>query len=209
MKCKICTKETDVLKIKELVYHKCSNCGFIFLDDKFYPELDVQKERYELHNNSLENEGYVKMFEDFISKCILPFKDNSAKCLDFGSGPEPVLAELLKRRGFDVDIFDLHFTDDDSYMQKKYDVVCSTEVFEHLLDPITVLKKLVGLLSDGGIISIMTQFSDNQDFEKWRYRNDITHMCFFSKKSLELMAENLGLKVLFMDERKLCVLAKK
>ena len=46
------------------------------------------------------------MFEAFIHKSIFPYQERINKALDFGCGPGPVLAELLKRRGLEVEIYD-------------------------------------------------------------------------------------------------------
>ncbi len=202
MQCKICQSETKELLVENLLYHECDNCEFIFLDEKHYPSDSQAKERYLLHNNSMENLGYVNMFEDFISKGILPFKNNQAKILDFGSGPVPVLAEILKRKEFDVDIFDLYFAN--NKISKKYDIITATEVFEHLKNPMKTIEEIKQYLNKDAILAVMTQFIPD-DFTNWRYRRDITHFCFYSHKTMEFIANKFNFEIVFIDDKKICV----
>lgn len=209
-----------------LTYNFCAGCGFISLNRRFHPTFEDAKERYLLHNNSLESVGYVEMLNDFISSCVSPFigeADDQAsngskdtgharvpRILDFGSGPTPVLAELLKRRGVDIDIHDLHFATDTSYETRMYDAITATEVLEHLADPLETVQKLVTRLNPGGVLAVMTSFhpEDWEAFGQWRYRKDSTHISFFAKRTMEHLAAALGMDILFIDCKNLCVFGK-
>lgn len=201
MKCKICFNETSELLINDSIYYKCENCEYIFLNK--FADSKTEKERYELHNNTLENQGYVNMFERFISNVPI-----SGKVLDFGSGPVPVLATLLKRKGVDVDIYDIYFAKDESYKQKKYDTILATEVFEHLKDPLGVISELLFSLNSNGILAVMTGFIPT-DFVNWRYRKDFTHIGFFTHKTMQFLANKYNLEIIKMNEKNLCVFRKK
>ena len=43
----------------------CSSCGGYFLDNRFFLSPKEQKERYLLHDNSLENQGYRQFLKKF------------------------------------------------------------------------------------------------------------------------------------------------
>ena len=76
---------------------------------------------------------------------------------DFGSGPSPVLAELLSsNHGYTMDIYDKFYSPLKIYKNKKYDLVISTEVVEHLDNPIIYFKLFKELLNEQGTLSIMT-----------------------------------------------------
>jgi 2-polyprenyl-3-methyl-5-hydroxy-6-metoxy-1,4-benzoquinol methylase len=169
-----------------------------------------EKKQYDQHNNSLESEGYVQMFEDFIELAIVPYFQNIQTSLDFGSGPGPVLCELLKRRGLEVDIYDLYYAPLKVYESKKYDLITSTEVFEHLSRPLEVLELLVEHLNDNAYLALMTKFppADDKEFLAWWYRRDPTHISFFTPKSFEIMAEKVGLKVLRTINKNIVVFQK-
>ena len=198
--CKICSALTTTINDhkKELRYYRCSSCGFVYLDDSFMVDKDREKRQYDQHNNSLENKGYVEMFETFIDDAIVPYMKNIQTALDFGSGPEPVFSKLLERRGLEVDIYDIYFSPKKVYEDKKYDLISSTEVFEHLSKPMEVLEELVSSLNSNGYVALMTKFppSDDKEFLAWWYRRDPTHISFFTPKSFEVMAKKVGLKVL-------------
>ena len=185
-------------KKKELNYYRCQNCGFLFLDDTHRVDVVREKKQYDQHNNSLENEGYVQMFEDFIEVAIAPYLKKIQTALDFGSGPTPVFSELLKRRGLEVDIYDLYYAPKKVYEGKTYDLITSTEVFEHLSKPLETLQLLMEHLKEGGYLVLMTKFPPKEDkvFLNWWYRRDPTHISFFTPKSFEVMAQKVGLKVL-------------
>jgi len=210
MKCKICNTISvsfEDTELKKRFYH-CPSCNLIFLDKKFYVSTSKEKNQYDQHNNNLENEGYVKMFNDFLDFTI--GNSHIKNTLDFGSGPTPVLAELLKRRGLNVEYFDKFYQPKKVYENKKYDLITSTEVFEHIENPKETLNLLSNHLNTNGIISIMTLFHTNKqdDFLKWWYRRDPTHITFFTPKSIETMAKKCGLKLLKHDNKRVIVLKK-
>jgi len=210
MKCSICNSITasfEDIQLNKIFFH-CPSCELIFLDKKFYVSNNDEKNQYDQHNNSLENEGYVKMFNDFLDFTLEELQIKSA--LDFGSGPTPVLAELLKRRGLHVDHFDKFYQPKKVYENKKYDLITSTEVFEHLENPKEILNLLSNHLNPNGIISIMTLFHTNkqEDFLKWWYRRDPTHITFFTPKTIGTMAKKCGLKLLKHDTKRVIALQK-
>jgi len=199
-KCKVCNGETTRIEDakKNLSYYRCMECGFIYLEDSHRVNSMEEKRKYDQHNNSLENEGYVQMFEDFIELSIAPYLKNIKKVLDFGSGPVPVFSKLLERRGLEVEIYDLYYAPQKVYEGNQYDLITSTEVFEHLSKPLETLELLVGHLNTNGYIVLMTKFPPKEEkaFLDWWYRRDPTHISFFTPKSFEVMAEKVGLKVL-------------
>ncbi len=148
------------------------------------------------------------MFNDFLDYTLEGLHVKSA--LDFGSGPTPVLAELLKRRDIHVEHFDKFYQPKKIYENKKYDLITSTEVFEHLQNPKEVLTMLSKRLNINGTISLMTLFHTDKkdDFLKWWYRRDPTHITFFTPKSISFMAKECGLQVLKHDNKRVIVLKK-
>ncbi len=198
--CKICQGMTSKMEDqkKSLCYYRCHHCGFIYLDDVHLIDEPSEKKHYEQHNNSFESLGYVKMFEDFIDVAVVPYEKNIKRVMDFGCGRGPVLAELLRRRGMEVDKYDLYFYPEKVYEGKAYELIVSTEVFEHLQEPLKILKLLSDHTVTNGYIVLMTRFPPQEDeaFIGWWYRRDVTHISFFTPKSFEVMAEKTGLKMI-------------
>ena len=55
--CKCCNSllEQNIF-VKDKKYHFCNNCNSVFLNEEFYLTSENQKDRYLLHNNTLEDE---------------------------------------------------------------------------------------------------------------------------------------------------------
>jgi len=217
MKCKLCASE-NTESIRDLQfdvdYFHCLQCDLIFINPKKVVSVDEEKRQYDLHENTIECEGYVRMFRDFIAiirrECswIFSVSGNIKTALDFGSGPGPVLAELLKQESFQVDIYDPIYAPELS--GKQYDLITSTEVFEHFKNPIDEIKLLKKHLKKGSILAIMTLFhpQSEADFLNWWYRRDPTHISFYSPETFEFIAERFGFKIVFCDKKRIIILKK-
>ena len=215
--CRLCCTSSQKIntdKLEEDYYH-CPNCDLIFMDNKDIIPTESEKERYEEHDNNHENEGYVNMFKDFIDRALDPYFGFSkeAKVLDFGCGPGPVLADLIEEKGCRVDRYDPYFFPNESYKNKKYDLITSTEVFEHFFKPAKEIESLLSILKKDGILAIMTHFHKKKEkdfkFEDWWYKWDKTHISFYSQKTMKWIADKYNLEILFIDDKKLCVFKNK
>ncbi len=171
-------------------YFMCENCGFVFLDRARLVTPAEEKERYLKHTNSLDDAGYTRMLNEFIDICVAPFVIKGARVLDYGSGPEPVLAGLLERSGYTVDTYDPFFASDKKFESEKYDAVTAVEVIEHMKNPLDEIKIIAKVLKPGGILAGRTMFlpHEAEDFAKWWYRSDKTHISFYSRRTLAYIA---------------------
>ncbi len=210
MNCKICKNDTTTLQdvAQKKAYQVCENCQAIMLGDNFLVTKDREKAQYENHNNTFESKGYVKMFEDFLDFFWDDLDINKTTALDFGSGPGPVLSQILEKKGLHVDIYDKIYQPKKVFIDKKYDLITSTEVFEHLQNPQEILMQFKKQLKPSGLIAIMTLFHDNnsENFLKWWYRRDPTHISFYTPKTFEVLANMCGLKVLKHDNSRVIIL---
>ena len=212
MNCKICSSETERIENykKNIIYYSCINCDFIFIDEKKINTREDEKERYLKHNNSLDNEPYVDMFKDLIDKNIINNKDKIKSILDFGCGSVPVFVKLLKDKGFVVDKYDKYFFPAKDPLKKKYDLITLIEVIEHLKNPLNELDNLRKNLNINGFFLIKTLFhpEDKELFLKWWYKEDFTHISFFSAKTFKILANLLKMKPLIINNKDLCLLQK-
>lgn len=210
MKCKICNQKVNRFEDNQLQkeFYQCPHCELIFLDEKYLVSSKREKSQYDNHNNSLEDAGYVKMFEDFLDFFWEDIKENTKISLDFGSGPGPVLNTLIQRRGVSCEIYDKFYQQDKIYEGKKYDLITSTEVFEHLDNPQEMLEFFKKHLHVKGHVALMTLFHTNkqEDFLKWWYRRDPTHITFFTPKTFEVLAVQCGFKVVKTDDKRIILL---
>ena len=198
--CKICSSDTTSItdtKTKK-TYHKCPECRYISLDEAFYVDEEREKKHYDKHHNTLESLGYVKMFEDLVEEFVLPYKGEIRSALDFGCGEGEVLPIVLQRNGVACDRYDLFYFPQKIYEGKKYDLIASTEVFEHLSSPLEVFKKLLSHLEIHGYLLLMSAFhpDNDEEFLKWWYIRDVTHIGFFNIKTFEYMAQTFGVTII-------------
>lgn len=210
--CPICECQTTIPWIhpkRETVYHQCHQCEAIFMDPKAYPSNEVELKKYLEHENDLANEGYVNFLENFIDAAVNPYL-KSGSILDFGSGPNPVLSILLKRRGYDVAIYDPFFHRDMD-TSRKFDMITATEVIEHFHHPILSFKKMIDMLKPEGYLSIMTLFhhNDMDHFKDWFYQRDPTHVIFYRPKTLSFIADKLQLILMEHNDYRYAVFQKR
>jgi hypothetical protein len=114
--------------------------------------------------------------------------------LDFGCGQTPTLSVLFSEAGYPCADYDLHFANDPSVLEKQYDFLTCSETMEHFQNPHEEFERLLTLVKPGGWIGIMTQLRDSApEFEKWFYKDDATHLCFFSRKTFQWLEKQYGL----------------
>jgi len=179
-------------------FYRCPCCALVFVPPEYYLPEDREKERYDLHENSPENRGYVKFLSE-VADIFMAHVKTIGKGLDFGSGPEPVFAGILRARGFDMSTYDPFFASDAGVFRNKYDLIALVEVMEHLKDPMGEIRRLNHCLEPGGVISIRTEMmpEGNEAFRFWSYKNDPTHICFYSDDTFRWLAETLRFRLLF------------
>ena len=176
-------------------YLYCSTCGLVFVPPEGYLSRGAEKAEYELHQNKVDDPGY----RAFLSRLLCPLVErlpSGAHGLDFGCGPGPALAHMLREMGFEVSLYDSFFVPDESTLDAQYDFICATEVVEHLHRPAQELERLWSLLRPGGWMGVMTKLVlDRTAFARWHYKNDPTHVCFFSVDTWCWWARNHGASV--------------
>ncbi len=211
-RCKICNSVTISITNTKTArfYHRCLECDYIFLDEKFYLNDVEEKKHYDNHHNNIESIGYVKMFEKLIKEFVEPNKAQIKNALDFGCGEGEVLPILLERVGIACDRYDLFYHPKKVYEDKKYNLIVSTEVFEHLSQPKESLEMLLSHLNDNGYLLLMSAFhpSDDEEFLKWYYIQDITHIGFFSMKTFEYIANKYKLNIVSNNEKNIILFSR-
>ncbi len=202
MKCPICTSETTAFVDPKprIAYHSCPSCGYIFKSPEHHHDLFAQKARYDLHENDPDDPSYRAYFQRFLDY-VLPLVPAGGRALDFGCGASDLLASMLAEAGYTVDRYDPIYYPDSAYASQTYDLIVSTEVFEHLDDPFNTLRHLTERLTPTAHLALQTQFlpDTHEAFLDWYYRLDPTHIGFFTPRTFVVMGEQLGLRVVGED----------
>ncbi len=208
MKCTLCSSNqvSVFASVKEKDYYKCAQCDLVFLDPKHYLNLSEEESRYGLHNNNIEDQGYV----DFLNRTIKPtleFIKPANKGIDYGCGPNPVLAKLLELDGYSCDYYDPIFFPE--LKEKQYDFIFATECFEHFYSPETEMQTINSMLKPNGVLAIMTELNSySDDFADWYYIIDPTHVCFYSSQTINYLCTTYGYKLVFTDNHRVVVLTR-
>ncbi|PLX08143.1 MAG: hypothetical protein C0596_07540 [Marinilabiliales bacterium] len=209
MICTLCKSPDTYLfeNVNERDYHKCNSCDLVFLDPKHFLDTDEEKSRYNFHQNNIEDKGYI----EFLNRVIQPAKEFISKDdigLDFGCGPNPVLAQMIEKDGNKCDYYDPIFFPE--IRKEDYNFIFATECFEHFYNPKKELNTIVSLLKLGGVLSVMTELNLKfLDFANWYYIKDPTHVCFYSENTVEFICKTFGFENIFSDKNRVFVLKKK
>ena len=207
MKCSLCDHHSTnfLLKADLREYWSCPKCFLIFVPPQFFIPKKEEIRRYLEHDNNLESKGYVKMFQEKIN-LIKKTCPAVSTILDYGCGYEPVLKILLERKGYQVDGYDLNFFPNEK-PKKIYDLIISTETFEHIKNPKKELTHLIPKISNKGYLAIMTRFYPVKNFalclesfSKWYYKRDPTHVAFYSQKTFSWMVDKFELEICHNNE---------
>lgn len=211
MHCHICSKTTVSFNHKKtnITYYHCKSCEYIFKSPECYQDFITQKKRYNLHENNINDTGYKAYFQRFLD-FTLPLVCQPVKALDFGCGRTSLLSTLLKEEGIACDFYDPIYHPSTLNDDKKYELIVSTEVFEHLHQPKVIFENLVSRLNKGGYLAIQTQFhaNDMERFKKWYYHQDPTHVVFFTVHTFRVLAKMYNCKVLSDNGTNMVLLQK-
>ena len=197
--CTVCkSKNLQIcLEINELVYWKCNFCEAKLLDQKNYISFNEEKKHYLKHNNIINDQGY----RDFLSRLTKPLKDKISLNdlgLDYGCGYAPALADILKKDGFSVDLYDPFFFPNNEIFLNKFNFIICSEVIEHFFHPYEEFLKIDSIMQSNAWFGIMTTFmTEDYLFKDWYYRRDPTHVVFYNKKTFNVIADQHNWKVLF------------
>jgi 2-polyprenyl-3-methyl-5-hydroxy-6-metoxy-1,4-benzoquinol methylase len=169
-------------------YYRCPVCRLVFVPPRYHLSPADEKAEYDRHQNHPEDPGYRR----FLSRLCGPLNRRLAPAsrgLDFGSGPGPALAAMLTEAGHHVTLYDPFYADDPAALARCYDFITASEVVEHLHRPGAAFERLYRCLKPGGLLGIMTKrVIDRARFARWHYKNDPTHVCFFSRATFAWLA---------------------
>lgn len=198
-RCPLCreTASESFFEDKNRTYLRCMNCMLVFVPPRFWLSAEEERATYDLHQNDAQDSGY-RHFLSRLSQPLLDRLGSDQKGLDFGCGPGPALSVLLREHGHRVDLYDPFYYNDASVFSRTYDFICATEVVEHLHDPEKVFIAIFNMLRTGGWLGIMTkQVRDVQAFRNWHYIRDLTHVCFYSRRTFECLAQRFNARLHF------------
>ena len=201
MKCPLCDRSSSIQRQYSPQFYNCNNCGAIFRHSRYYLSLEKEKERYLLHNNNVEDARYQAFVNPIIDEVCRSF-DSKSNGLDFGAGTGPVISKLLMEKGYQMSLWDPFFHFDESVLNDRYDFVVCCETMEHFHNPLKEFELMRTLLTPGGKLCCMSELLPKDiSFNDWYYKNDPTHVVFYSEENLKWIKENVGFSKVILDRR--------
>lgn len=169
-------------------YFRCGSCNLIHLPPAQHPSCEEERAEYDKHQNSPDDPNY----RTFLGRLFTPLLQRltpQSQGLDFGCGPGPTLSVMFEETGHSMSLYDPLYAPDVVVLARHYDFITATEVVEHLHEPGKELERLWTMLKPGGWLGIMTKLALDEDaFSRWHYKNDLTHVCFFSTETMSWLA---------------------
>ena len=202
MNCKICNSEVNplhkgfILNKYEVQYFHCESCGFTQTEEPYWLE--------EAYSDaiSVSDTGVMarNLYLSKLSKVILSITSPKiGKFLDFGGG-YGIFTRMMRDKGFDFYWYDkfasnlvargFEGTTDGSV---KYNAVTSFENFEHLLNPLEDIEKMLSI-SDMVLFSTELMPKNLPKTDEWWYYclEHGQHISIFSYESLAYIADKNG-----------------
>ena len=119
--CTVCknNKIEFFLNIENLDYWQCKFCKATMLNPIHHISSNKEKKHYLKHNNEIDDTRY----RDFLTNLIEPLKDKICVNdigLDYGCGYAPALADILKKEGFNIELYDPFFFKNENIFFRKF-----------------------------------------------------------------------------------------
>ena len=176
-------------KLGHREFYHCKNCDLVFVPPHMHLDFAAQRERYLIHENDPTEQGYREFLYRLLSE-LIPLLPPASSGLDYGAGPGPALAMMLREEGFQMNVYDPIFHPDEVVLTGTYNFITCTETLEHLHKPTRELDHINKLLEPGGWFGVMTSMLDNwSDFPEWGYHRDPTHIAFYTDTTMRWIAQ--------------------
>ena len=182
-------------------YFQCPQCLLVFANRQTLLTEGEELAQYRLHQNDVADLGYRRFLQRLATPLLNALPDKKNKGLDFGCGPGPLLALMLTEAGHDMAVWDPFFAKDDAVLLQQYDFICCSEAIEHFVNPAQEWQLWLSLLKPHGILAVMTKrYSNAATFANWHYKNDPTHVSFFSEHTFAYLARRDGFVLQVVDK---------
>jgi SAM-dependent methyltransferase len=186
----------------DCTYYECNRCRFCFtniLDDEdhaaVYDESYWSNQDPDWHGRVTETLRLVLLANTLLAK-----DPAQIKILDFGCGMGTFIQtarEKLNMLAWGNDIIEPKFGKEfflKELPEKKFDIIVSCEVLEHLPFPYEILKEALRSLKPGGVFAFQTAYYDPDVCKRdWWYIGPANgHVSLYSVGSFDVLFHKLG-----------------
>lgn len=192
--CPICKARTaPLIAVGGVSYFACNRCEARCMAPAARPTAEEEAAQYGFHQNEIGDPRY-RGFLSRLADPLLAVLPPAQSGLDFGCGPGPALAAMMREAGHRMAVWDPIFAPDRTVLDTRYDFITCTETAEHFHAPRAEFARMAGLLNPGGLLAVMTSFAPTDDrFEGWHYRKDPTHVVFYRPATFRWIAGQHGM----------------
>ncbi|QDF68409.1 class I SAM-dependent methyltransferase [Shewanella sp. SNU WT4] len=186
-------------------YVCCQECELVSVPASFHLSPSAEKAEYDKHDNSSADAGYRRFLSRTWAPLLARLQGTHADItrlqgLDFGCGEGAVLSQMARENGVAIANYDLYYHNHGALLHQQYDFITLTEVIEHIADAAQLLAQLNTMLKAGGVLAVMTKQVTSADaFSRWHYKNDLTHINFYSDASFGWLAKHYGWQLELID----------
>jgi len=194
--CPLCGHGADPFaKDRQRAFFLCCECRLIFVDPNSHLDEATERSVYDQHENNSSDERY-RQFLNQLAEPLLGRLRPGMQGLDYGCGPGPTLSLMCEEAGMDMWLYDPYYVPESSVLHRQYDFVTCSEVAEHFCNPCRQWQELMQLVRQGGWLAVMTKLWDDcSPFVQWHYKNDPTHVSFYSGRTMTWIASNLQMSI--------------
>jgi hypothetical protein len=190
--CPLCQASTAQQLEVASQFYDCPSCGTVFRHPQFFISSEKEKARYLLHENDVTNDHYRAFVSPIVTAVCNDFTPPGPG-LDFGAGTGPVISEMLRNQGYKMNLWDPFFHPEASVLEHKYKFIVCCEVIEHFHEPFVEFQRMKNLLLPSGKLYCKTALLPKKKaFANWYYKNDPTHVIFYSEKNLKWIQRQVG-----------------
>jgi len=204
MNCKICGGSTEsrfstkILKKYQAEFLHCRNCGYLFAADPYWLD-EAYKNAINLSDTGIMSRNLH--FSRVVSVIIYFIFNKNTKYLDYAGG-YGIFTRLMRDNGFDFYWYDPYCEnllsrgfEYKAEVHKDIELLTSFEVFEHFINPIGEIEKML-TISRNICFSTVTLPDSIPEPDKWWYYglDHGQHISFYSNKTLSFIAQRNGLQ---------------
>jgi SAM-dependent methyltransferase len=202
MVCPLCISPDCIVhaQIGSRLFFRCNSCDLVFVPKEYHLTQAQEKARYMHHENTNDNPEYVNYLSSIFDN-VLRFVPQPVSILDFGSGAEHVLTNIIRARGETCvahdPLYGMTVEEND-----RFDIVVACEALEHLRDPRRDMDLIAHHVKPEGFVYVRTRLHDGvRDFSSWYYAKDPTHISFYCSKTMETIAKILVKKIISTNNK--------
>jgi SAM-dependent methyltransferase len=186
----------------DCVYYECTRCRFCFTD--VLDAIDHTGVYDESYWNNQDPDWYGRVTETLrlvlLSNALLARDPAQIEILDFGCGMGTFIQtarEKLNMQAWGHDIIEPKFGKEfflKELPEKKFDIIVSCEVLEHLPFPYEILKKVLRSLKPGGVFAFQTAYYDPEVCKRdWWYIGPANgHVSLYSVGTFDVLFQKFG-----------------